>query len=194
LTARITLISHAATSAVRSAAFPLNEPLEERELARIAKIGWQAPRAQHIVSGPEERARQTAEALGLAATVANDLRDCDYGRWSGRKLDELSAADPEGLTAWLSDPSAAPHGGESIVELISRVGSWFHLQKDAGHILAITHPAVIRSAIVHALQAPAQAFWRIDISPLSLTDLRYNGSVWTVRRVASSLGMEETML
>ena len=49
------------------------------------------------------------------------------------------------------------------------------------HTIAVTHPAVIRAAIVHALQVPLPAFWRFDIAPLSLTDLRFNGGVWSVR-------------
>jgi hypothetical protein len=43
-----------------------------------------------------------------------------------------------------------------------------------------THPAVVRSAIVHTLDVPTSAFGRVDIPPLTLTDLRYNGKVWTV--------------
>jgi hypothetical protein len=46
---------------------------------------------------------------------------------------------------------------------------------------------VIRSAIVHALSASAQTFWRIDIAPLSLTDLRFNGRVWTLRSSGGEL-------
>jgi broad specificity phosphatase PhoE len=187
LTTRFTLISHAATHAQRRAAFPLDEPLEEREIAKIAVLGWNAPRAQRILCGPELRVQQTAQALGLAATVALDLRDCDYGRWHGRELDELQSNDPEGIATWLADPVAAPHGGESIVNLIGRVGRWLDEQHDTGHTIAVTHPAVIRSAIVHALQAPAHAFWRIDIAPLSWADIRFNGRVWTLRSAACAL-------
>jgi hypothetical protein len=41
-------------------------------------------------------------------------------------------------------------------------------------------PAVVRSAIVYALDVPTSAFRRVDIPPLTLADLRYNGKVWTV--------------
>lgn len=187
MTPRITLISHAPTAAVRRAAFPLDEPLEEREFTRIADLGWPAPRAQRILSAPEQRTRQTAEALGLTSTIANEMRDCDYAQWRGRDLNEIQSSDAEGLLAWLTDPAAAPHGGESIVDLIARVGNWLDAQRDAAHTIAITHPAVIRAAIVHLLGAPALSFWRIDIAPLSLTDLRFNGRSWTLRSTASPL-------
>jgi broad specificity phosphatase PhoE len=181
LATRLTFISHAATAAQRRAAFPLDEPLEVREAESIAALGWSVPRAQRIWSGPEQRTQQTAEALGLLPTIAVDLRDCDYGAWSGYNLNEVELRQPEGVVAWLTDPGAAPHGGESVLQLIDRVARWLNAQRDAGHTLAITHPAVIRSALVHALEAPPLAFWRFDIPPLSLTDLRWNGKLWTVR-------------
>jgi broad specificity phosphatase PhoE len=91
------------------------------------------------------------------------------------------------MVAWLTDPAAAPHGGESIASLIKRTGSWLEEQRDVAHIIAVTHPAVIRGAIVHALQLPLMTFWRFDVAPLSLTDLRFNGRVWSVRCVGCPL-------
>ena len=191
MTTRLTLISHAPTQAQRRAAFAADEPLEEQEFVKIAALGWSAPRVQQIWSAPEPQTQQTAQALGLSASIAHELRNCDYGAWRGRELDELQTTDPEGIVAWLTDASASPHGGESIVDLINRVGRWLDEQRAAGHTLAVTHPAVIRAAIVYALQAPAQAFWRIDIAPLSLTDLRFNGAVWIVRSTACPLRRTE---
>jgi broad specificity phosphatase PhoE len=184
---RLTFISHAATHAQRLAAFPLDEALDEKQIAEIAALGWNAPKAQQVWSGPERRAQQTAQALGLSPATAVELRDCDYGEWSGRTLSDIELENSEGIVAWLTDPSEAPHGGESIVNLIGRVGRWLDDRGDSGHSIVVTHPAVIRSAIVHALRAPAQAFWRIDIAPLSLTDLRFNGKHWTLRSAACAL-------
>ena len=181
MASRITLIAHAATEAQRRASFRLDEPLEQREMAKVAALGWKAPRAHRIVSGPERRAKQTAEALGLSAENAVELRDCDYGTWRGYTLSEVERIQPEEVLAWLSDPGAAPHGGESILQLIARIGDWLMEQRAQDHTIAVTHPTVIRSAVVHALQSPPSSFWRIDIAPLSLTDLRWNGRVWTVR-------------
>ena len=184
---RLTLISHAATDAQRRAAFPLNEPLVDSEIAKISALGWNAPRAQRVVSGPERRVQETAEALGLTAEVAVELRDCDYGTWRGHTLSEVELRQPEGVLAWLTDPGAAPHRGESILQLITRIGRWLEDRRAPDHTIAVTHPAVIRSALVHTLQSPASSFWRIDIAPLSLTDLRWNGRVWTVRSSGCAL-------
>nr|WP_213805142.1 histidine phosphatase family protein [Granulicella sp. dw_53] len=185
--ARITFLSHAATSAQRVVAFPLDDALESTEVEKIAAMRWIAPRAQQILCGPERRACQTAVALGLVAVPSSDLRDCDYGAWRGQQLEELQTSDPEGLMAWLTDVAAVPHGGESIVQLIERAGRWLEDQQGGDHMLAITHPAVIRAALVHALGAPPEAFWKVDIAPLTVTDLRFNGRFWTLRSVGLPL-------
>ena len=187
LPARLTLISHAATLAVKRASFPLDEPVIGEELQKIATFGWTAPRAQQVCSGPETRVQQTAEALGLDWTVASEIADVNYGIWSGKGIEEVHALDPIGLAAWLTDVEAAPHGGESFRQVIERIGNWMENQTHAGHTLAVTHPAVVRAAILYAMQAPPSSFWRLEIAPLSITDLRYNGRLWTVRSIGSPL-------
>ena len=187
MTTRLSLISHAATQAQRRAAFPLDEPLEQQEISKINALSWIAPKAQKILSAPEQRAQQTAHALSLSATITPELQDCDYGVWRGRQLSDLQTQDPEGIATWLADPTASPHTGESIANLIDRVATWLDQQREGGHTIAVTHPAVIRGAVVHILNAPLSSFWRVDIAPLTLTDLRFNEQVWTLRSCASSL-------
>jgi broad specificity phosphatase PhoE len=180
-TSQLTFISHAATEAQRRVAFPRDEPVLENEILRITGLNWRAPAAAQVWSAPEQRTQQTSRMLGLTAALADGLKDCDYGRWRGRKMDEVQGEDPEGIVAWLSDPGAAPHGGESIEQIAGRVGRWMDEQRVVKHTVAVTHPAVIRAAVVHALQIPLQTFWRIDVAPLTVTDLRFNGNAWTLR-------------
>jgi broad specificity phosphatase PhoE len=52
-----------------------------------------------------------------------------------------------------------------------------------GRSVAVTHPAVIRAAIVVAIEAKPVSFWRIDIAPLSIVDLGSNGSRWTLKSI-----------
>jgi broad specificity phosphatase PhoE len=49
-------------------------------------------------------------------------------------------------------------------------------------VVAVTHPAVIRAAILTALDAPPKSFWRIDIGPVSRTVMHHRGQAWTVRQ------------
>jgi broad specificity phosphatase PhoE len=187
LPARITLISHAPTLALRRASFPLDEPLVEAEFDKMASLGWTVPRAQYVCCGPEKRTQQTAQALGLEPSTAVELADVDYGTWSGKEIGDIHASDSEGLAKWLTDVHAAPHGGESFAQLIARVQQWMEGRPSAGHTVAVTHPAVIRAVIICAIQAPSESFWRIEIGPLTITDLRFNGRLWTVRSMGCSL-------
>jgi broad specificity phosphatase PhoE len=174
---RLSLISAGAAAGVPPGTFPCDEPAEPA--LRVPRPDQFA----RLLTAPERRARQTVEALGPVAIAEPALADCDFGRWRGRSLTEIGAADPAGAAAWLADPAAAPHGGESLDALMARVGGWLDRFEGRDHTVAITHPAVIRAAIVHVLMAPPVAFWRIDIEPLSLTDLRRHAGRWTLRSV-----------
>jgi broad specificity phosphatase PhoE len=181
MTARLALICHASTDAVRNAAFPGDEPLDDRGRARAAELAGVLPGVEACWSGPELRTRQTAQALGLNAGIEPALRDCDYGRWTGGTLAEIAAREPDAVAAWLRDPGAAPHGGETIRDLIGRVAAW--LGGEAAHdrrSIAVTHAAIIRAAIVHVMQAPPQSFWRIDIGPLTVTRLSGADGRWNI--------------
>lgn len=171
---RLTLVSHAMTDAMAAGRFPVDEPLSETGRQQITRL--EVKPGAHTSTGPERRARQTAELLGLPATEDPRLADLDYGRWRGQELDNI---DPEQLRVWLTDPAASPHGGESIVDLVERVNGW--LAALDGDTVAVTHPAVIRAAILLALDAPPNAFWRIDIAPAGRTVLHYRGQSWTLR-------------
>jgi broad specificity phosphatase PhoE len=80
----------------------------------------------------------------------------------------------------LSTASAKPHGGESLAELIGRAGRWLSSQAD-GRVIAIASAAVARAVIVSALALGPDAFWRIDLAPLTAAVLSRSGSHWNLR-------------
>ncbi|MDT7579105.1 MAG: hypothetical protein QOK35_369, partial [Pseudonocardiales bacterium] len=96
----------------------------------------------------------------------------------------VAAGPPEAVTAWLTDPEATPHGGESLSALVDRVRLWL-ATAPAGHTLAVCGPAVVRAAVVAVLGAPPSAFWRQDVAPMTATDLRGGPDRWTVRSTAA---------
>jgi broad specificity phosphatase PhoE len=174
---RLTLVSHAMTDAMAAGRFPADEPLNDTGRRRAERLEIKSDARQLV--GPEQRARQTAELLGLQATVEPKLADLDFGRWRGSTLQSVPAAD---LQTWLTDPAQAPHDGESIVDLIERVTGWLKsLPDNALPIFAVTHPAVIRATVLVAVGAPPKSFWRIDITPLSRTVLHFRDGCWTLR-------------
>lgn len=134
--------------------------------------------------GPELRCAQTAEALGWDAAVDDALADLDHGSWCGRSPAEVEQSE---LLAWMTDPDAAPHGGEPVIAVLQRVADWLDRQGDVGRLGVVTSPAVARAAILAALGAPAAAFWRVDLSPLTVTQLTGGPGRWTVRETGRPL-------
>ncbi|MBY6241063.1 histidine phosphatase family protein [Methylosinus sp. Sm6] len=173
------LLCHASTNAQRTAAFPLDEPIDATGHASATALGGAFSSMRAIVCSPARRALETAAAAGLTARPEPALRDCDYGRWAGGKLTDIARGEPAAVEQWLTDPEAAPHGGESIAALLRRVAEWMDDDALVGPALAITHASVIRAAVVHAIGASANAFWRIDASPLSAVELRRNERRWS---------------
>jgi broad specificity phosphatase PhoE len=185
---RIILISHPATREQKAGFFPSDEPLDEEGMIQLASLSWKAPREARILIAPEQRTRQTAEAFGLSGIQASELSDCDYGRWRGLSLETLQKGELAGLSEWLSDTTTAPHGGESFERLMIRIGSWLDMQRNLGPVVAVTHASVIRAAVITALlTSPHQAFLRIEIGPLTITDIRLTGGSWRVRSVGVPL-------
>jgi len=172
-------------------AFPGDEQLDPQRQEKLAAAEHRLRRTDRCWCSPALGAIQTAEALQLDAIIEPMLRDCDYGRWSGRLFDDVQAQEPEALTEWLRDPDAAPHGGESIVDLIRRVAAWLEMQNGVrGKTVAITHASVIRAAIVHAIEGNPRSFWRIDVAPLSVAALSGNGGRWTLSTIGPLTGPE----
>ncbi|WNI27687.1 histidine phosphatase family protein [Streptomyces sp. ITFR-6] len=205
MTVRVMLISPAMNAALREARFAGDSPLDASGLRQARSAAGAVPAADRCLRGPSLRCAATADALGLRSDPEPALRDWEMGRWSGARLTEVSADEPDGVTAWLTDPSAAPHGGESLLELCARVGAWLDSshgrqhgshgsdgshgshRSDEGHagdggpVLAVAEPAVIRAATVHALELPPQAFWRLDVAPLTVTELSGRSGRWNLR-------------
>ncbi len=176
---RLTLVSHGMTDAMAAGRFPTDEPLNALGRGQVAEARTGITAADRIHCGPEARAIQTADHLGLQAQIEPRLADLDHGRWRG---EALSRVQPAELAIWLTDPTQAPHGGESIVALIDRVRAWMEsLTSERVRVVAATHPAVIRAAMLVVLDAPPKSFWRIDIAPASRTVLHFRGHAWTLR-------------
>ncbi|GAA2527994.1 hypothetical protein GCM10010201_28600 [Pilimelia columellifera subsp. columellifera] len=180
------LVCHAPTAAVRRAVCGGgDEHLDEG--GRAAALIALAPRAGRspfgrpglVVSSPALAARQTVELAGLEAEVTPALRDLDLGRWRGLSWPQVIEADPDGAAAWLGDPDAAPHGGESVRAAGRRVADWLGGTDELlGPVVAVTHPTVVRLAVVHALGLPVTAWTRLDAAPLSITRLSRGTSGW----------------
>jgi broad specificity phosphatase PhoE len=182
MTPRITLICQSTTRALRAATFGGDGPLDDVGRRKVEALAGVLGPVDRCWTSPAEGAQETAEVLGLSPVIDERLRDGDYGRWQGKPFNQILLKEPRKLVSWVRNPSTAPHGGEAIPQVMERVSSWMtDRMRDKGHTVAVTHALVIRAAIVHVIEAGLPSFWKIDVTPLSRTDLRTNGRRWVLR-------------
>ncbi|MBL1085299.1 histidine phosphatase family protein [Streptomyces actinomycinicus] len=183
---RVTFVAAARSAPLLAERFEDDRPLDQAgwdEVQRVAGDLLPLAAAELRYCSPTPRSRATGDALGYAPLVQPALRDCGMGRWRGLTLGEAMAREPQAVDAWLADPRSTPHGGESLLEFISRVGGWLDTRPadDGGRIVAVAEPAVIRAALVYALKAPPTSYWNIDVRPLSMTSVTGRAGRWNLR-------------
>ncbi|MFB6723614.1 histidine phosphatase family protein [Kribbella sp. NPDC056345] len=177
----LTLVAHALTPALRGLVLGgAPEPdTASVEAARELKL-----EADATYTGPEPAAVRTAEALGLTPTIESALRDRDYGTWSGHDLEDLLAADPTGVAAWLERPHTATPGGETENDVITRVADWLgdlvERHDERSTLLAVVHPAVFRAVVLYVLDAPAESLRHVDVRPLATVNLSHHTGSWSL--------------
>ncbi len=156
--------------------------LSEAGLARMS--GLRLPFAHpRLYASPLLRARQTAQALGLAdPTLDARLMEQNWGTWEGLTRDEIFSR--HGDDAFVKAGSEAgeafrPGGGESTGELHARVAAFL---RDAtlgdGNAVAIAHLGVLRAAYTLAtgwnMATPMPA--DLDVSKILLLSLDSSGT------------------
>ena len=123
---------------------------------RLATAGVTA-----LYSSPLERAMSTArviaEAVGLAITPLDDLREMNYGTWEGQSFLDVRRADEAIYRRWVDDPDVACPNGESHNDVLRRVQSAFASIATEGRIVLVTHGTAIRIAATALLQLPVTA-------------------------------------
>jgi broad specificity phosphatase PhoE len=174
---RLVVVAHGPTSGLREAIFgDLGHLLDAAAIpvVRARFAGW--------FQGPEAACAQTAARLGGPGEAMTRLRTCDFGSWSGRSLADVGATDAKGVRHWLADPHAKPHDGESLSELIVRVGAVVDQTRwPQGQSIVVVTPLVGRAVAVHTLGAPPETIFRIDMPPLGRVKVSRNTDSWRLR-------------
>jgi alpha-ribazole phosphatase len=112
----------------------------------LAKV---LPHGISIICSPLQRCEQLAQVLSrLRAdlTYKTDLRlkEMDFGRWEGRRWDDIGAA---AIDAWVADfAQHPPGGGESAQHFMQRVADVWDETRGSSDTVWITHAGVIRAA------------------------------------------------
>ena len=181
--ARLLVVGHAATVQARAMIFG-----DRSELAR--PVSRLERRLTRWVCGPEPACLATAAGLGAAGgeLALDGLAGCDFGQWQGRSLAEVAESDPTGVERWTRDPDARPHDGETLTEMVTRVGAQLaETDWPAGGSAAVVTPLVARAAAVWALQADPAVIFRIDVAPLGAVALSGASARWRLQELTRSL-------
>jgi probable phosphomutase (TIGR03848 family) len=161
--------------------------LDERGAAQAAALPARlegVPLAA-VVSSPLQRCQETVRPLldarpGLRLHTEDGINECDYGDWTGRKLDEL--ADEPLMEIVQAHPTAAAFpGGESMRAMQHRaaeaVRGWNRRIEDEhgsdAVYLMCSHGDIIKSLAADALGLHLDQFQRISVEPCSVTVVRY---------------------
>ncbi|MFG1818914.1 histidine phosphatase family protein [Kribbella sp. NPDC049174] len=174
------LVAHALTPALRGLVLGGDAEPDHASLSAARELKLEADAAY---AGPEQAAVRTAEALGLTAVVEPALRDREYGEWAGRELEELLAAEPERVAAWLERPHTATPGGETENDVLIRVADWLGdlaQRDDRSTAVAVVHPAVVRAVVLYVLDAPAESLRHVDVRPLAAVTFTHHAGSWSL--------------
>ncbi|SCK41974.1 Broad specificity phosphatase PhoE [Streptomyces sp. WMMB 714] len=181
---RLTLLAASRSASVLDARFADSRPLDPagwHEVRRAKPALSYLAAAELRYCSPSARCRETAVSLGLAPLAQPALRDCDMGRWNGSTLQQVTAREPRAVNAWMTDPRMTPHGGESLVAFIQRIGAWIDTRPVGdGWVVAVVEPGVLRAALCYALKAPPHSFWHIDVKPLAAATLSGRAGEWSL--------------
>lgn len=133
-----------------------------------------------IVSSPLLRTRQTAgfaaEALGLDVEVIEGFAECGFGEWDGHTFAEVRERWPVELEEWLASTAVAPPGGESFESCQSRVlrAREEVIRRFAGErVLVVAHVTPIKIMVSHAVGAPLDSLYRMELPPCSISSLAW---------------------
>ena len=123
-----------------------------------------------MISSDLRRAADTAEAVGAAAglPVKFDarLRETHLGRWQGLTVDEIDRDEPGAIAAWRSDPTWAPPGGESRVEVVARArpvvdeldAELADSEESSTTVLLVAHGGCIAGLVTGLLELPTESW------------------------------------
>lgn len=159
-------------------------PADLSDTAAIARLQEYLPEGAALVSSDLQRARTTADAIGLGRLRLPhepDFRELDFGVWDGLHFSEVAKMHPELSRAYWETPGdVKPPEGESWNELHARLRPKMAELHNGPHrdVVIVAHMGVILSQIERALGVSAYQAMSHQIEPLSVTRINIGPDGW----------------
>lgn len=118
-----------------------------------------------------------AKACGVSLFQIPELREKNFGVWEGLNAEEISRRDPDGWSAWLTNPAdSRPGGEESYREVGERALAALEviLRKHEGEEVAVVaHGGVNKVLLADALGQSHTSLFRIEQKYAALNIIDY---------------------
>ncbi|MFN8590358.1 MAG: histidine phosphatase family protein [Thermomicrobiales bacterium] len=167
---RVFLVRHGLAAAPDDLRLPgadlsLRPEGERQACSLAARLCMERPAT--IYSSEARRAWQTAEAIarvtGAPLAILPELREIDFGAWSGRTYTEIVAANP-GAADYFADPEVlTPPAGEAAIDAARRVLATLTTIGEGEGGVVVGHAGSLRLALALALEMPLAASWRLGL-------------------------------
>jgi alpha-ribazole phosphatase len=173
----IDLIRHGEPVGGRMYRGQIDHPLSEKGWQQMwTAVGDQCP-WQHIASSPLTRcvdfAHELAAQHNLSLSVHDSLKEIAFGIWEGKTRQQIEQESPGSLSAFYADPiTNRPQGAEPLHSFRQRIAEVIQVlltQHTGQHILVVCHAGVMRMALLHFLDIPAEHAFRIQVANAALT-------------------------
>jgi probable phosphoglycerate mutase len=187
----LVLVRHGATELTASKRFSgglasSNPGLTDEGRAQVREVGdWLSPigdAVDVVVTSPVRRTRESAEILaerlGVGLVEEPGFAEMEFGTWDGMTFEEVREQRPDEIESWLGSLDIAPGGGESFREVEKRVldGLSRVLEKYAGQtVVVVSHVTPIKTLVAHAVDAPLDALFRMELSTASVSVVSFFG-------------------
>jgi probable phosphoglycerate mutase len=189
---RLLLVRHGETDDNRNLVFQgqlglgLNALGREQAALLGARLARGALRPAALVASDLDRARETAEILGLALDLVPaldpDLREVYLGTWQGLTFTEIAARFPDEWSAFRAGRDVRRGGGETYAELGVRVSRALTAVADAhpGQTsLVVSHGAALKSFVARVLGLGSEGMRAFSVqSNTGVTVVERNEGLW----------------
>jgi len=177
---RLWLFRHAPVDGPRGVIHGPDAPADTSHAEAFAALKARLPPRARALCSPARRTRETALALGLDPVEEPAFREQDFGAWTGRRHNDLTAELGAAYQDfWKSPADNRPPGGESFVDQIARARTGL-ASLPSGDAVLVVHSGTIRAVLAIALELAPDNALRFVIDPLSLTRIDRLDGGWRV--------------